>query len=65
VTRGSFADGAARRAREALAARRADTGPRDVDLAAFVVVHVVEALAHAAGLERPDPPSSTTGCSRR
>ncbi len=37
-----------------LGAHRGAVRPRNLPLAAFVVVHVTEALAHAAVLDRPD-----------
>lgn len=41
-------------ARAFLAAKRDEIEPEDLDIAAFVVVHTVEALTHAAVLLRPE-----------
>ncbi|MCY1014542.1 TetR/AcrR family transcriptional regulator [Pyxidicoccus sp. MSG2] len=37
-----------------LAPRLEDIRPRELDMAVFIVVHTLEALCHAAGVDRPD-----------
>lgn len=37
-----------------LAARLEDIRPRELDMAVFIIVHTLEALCHAAGVDRPD-----------
>ncbi|MCP3061220.1 TetR/AcrR family transcriptional regulator [Myxococcus sp. K38C18041901] len=37
-----------------LAARLEEIRPRELDMAVFIIVHTLEALCHAAGVDRPD-----------